>query len=274
MEEINIPLTILYHLTHGEMSRFNRSVIANSAPDVNDIARLQLVYDGYNAAFNTFERSFKKPLVDPKTEPIRLLDIDRKGAFFVINTAVRSAASHSPIAEVKAAAKVLTPLLNIHSDTMKIEYEGETGAIDKLVKEFESPEYAVHIARLGQTENVAVLKQINIDFQKLYENRYNRRHKLKQEGTTREHRKTLIMELGKFCRAVNGLVLTASDPVELAALQSIVRFVNATFEQYANILHRRMGVAAAKKKKGDKNKDDEKEDGKDKGNKDGKDISE
>ena len=256
MYEIHLSLTAIHNFTYDELFEFNDSIMGRINPIVNKYPRLQLRYGYYNGAFNSFDRSTKRSRKEPETIVIKDFDSDRKDGFIVLTAAVRQAAAHSIIPEVKAAALALLPIFDLYAGTPKIDYEGETGAIKNLMQDLEKPENVAHIARLGQTENVAALKQININLQAIYEARMQNRYDYKQEGNTRQRAKALTDELVKFCRAVDGLLLSTEDPDEVADLHSIVSIINATMEQYTRTVHQRLGILAAKKK------NDKKEEGK------------
>ncbi|MDR2533523.1 MAG: DUF6261 family protein, partial [Tannerellaceae bacterium] len=159
---------------------------------------------------------------------------------------------------VLEAADFIIPLLDNYACTPKIEYEGETGAIIDMMQEFDKAENVARLALLGQTANVAALKQVNIEFQALYETRFENRYAFKQGGTTLQRRKALTLELNNFCEAVNGLLLTATDPDEIDGLRAIVATINSTIEQYNIIVNKHLGIVAAKKK--NNNKEDGKND--------------
>ena len=117
-----------------------------------------------------------------------------------------------------------------------------------LIQDLEKPENAARIAILGQTENVATLKQINIDFQSVYTTRFEGKYSHKQEGTSRQWRGKLTNEYDVLCQILTGLRLSATDPAEIAALDESIDIINSTTEQYTAIVNRRLGINASKKK--------------------------
>ncbi|MDR2497345.1 MAG: DUF6261 family protein [Tannerellaceae bacterium] len=255
MDEIKIQTTVLHRLTYGELFQLCLSISNSTTVHIVNVPRLQSRFNAYKAAFVIFDNSFKRPLGAPETEEIKGLDTKRKYVFILIDDAVRKNAHYAVIAEVEAAAKALLPVFENFAGTPQIEYEGETAAIINLIQELEKTENAARIARLGQTENVAVFKQLNLDFQSLYEARLKNRYDFKQEGNTRQRSRNLIDEFVKLCRTIDGLMLSASDPAEITALKEIISMINALIEQYTIIVHRRLGVKSSKKKEDDK-KDD------------------
>jgi hypothetical protein len=248
MSEIKLLATVIHRLTYGELFEFCLAIIETIAALIARAPRLQSRYDTYKAVFDIYDNGFKKALSAPETEEIRNLDVQRRGIFILISDAVRKNAHYSPIPEVKAAAKALLPIFDNYSGAPDREYEEETGAIVNMLQELAKPENAAHIQRLGQAENVAALEQVNDDFQALYQTRLKNRYDFKQDGTTRQRADNLIGELDKFGRAVDGLLLSASAPDEIAALTEIAANINAIMEQYTIIVHRRLGIKASKKK--------------------------
>jgi hypothetical protein len=261
MDETNLSITTMRHLPYDDLYEFNDSIISRIKIIVSRILRLVLRFNIYEAAFLSFDQSVKRPLSAPETPILKELDSLRKGVFYIIDDFVKKNAQHSVVASMKVASVALSPTLDTYSETPKFDYEGETGAIKNLMQEFDKPENVIHLATLGLTAHVASLKQLNLDFQANYENRLQNRYDFKQDGTTRQRSRILIDETAKFCKAVDGLLLTASDANEIADLKSIVSIINATTEQYTLIVHHRMGILAAKKKH-------DKEDGKGNGKED------
>ncbi|MDR2496168.1 MAG: DUF6261 family protein [Tannerellaceae bacterium] len=224
-------------------------------PFISNVPRLQVRFNALKGVFVIFDNGFKRPLSAPETEEIRTFDMQRRGVFILLDDAVKKNARYSVIPEVKAAAKGLLPLFENYSGAPDAEYEAETAFYVNLLQELQKPENAARMQRLGQTENVTALEQINVEFQTFYQTRLKNRYDFKQEGTTRQRGKNLIDELVKFSRAVDGLLLSASDANEIAALNGIIANINALMEQYTIIVHRRIGVKS--KKKTDDKKDEE-----------------
>ena len=263
MDEIKLSITVIRHFTYDELFEYNDSIIGRTGPPVSRISRLQSRFDSYIGAQTNFDLSVKKSAAAPETPIIRELDTQRKGVFQIIDDFVRKNAQYSVLPAMKTAALALLPLFNLYAGTPRIDYEGETGAIKNLIQELEKPENVAHIATLGLTAHVESLKQINLDFQAKYEERMQNRYDFKQDGTTRERSRAVIDELVKFCKVVDGLLLSAADPAEIADLRLIVSIINSTMEQYSRIVHQRLGIIAAKKKhdKENEGKGDGKEDG-------------
>ncbi|MDR2498538.1 MAG: DUF6261 family protein, partial [Tannerellaceae bacterium] len=252
MDEIKLQMTIVNHLTNAELYEFLVSIIKTTEAFIPQVSRLQIRYDTLKGVFVIYDNGFKRPLSAPETEEIQLFDVQRKGVFILIDDSVRKNAHYSVIPEVKAAAKGLLPIFDNFAGTPYTEYEHETAAYINLLQDLQKPENALRITRLGQDENVAALEQINNDFQTFYISRTKNRYDFKQEGTTRQRGKNLIEELVRFGRTVDGLMLSATDPDEIAALKEIIANINAIMEQYTIIVHRRLGVKSKKKDEGKK----------------------
>jgi hypothetical protein len=255
MDETRLQKTTLGHLTNGELFEFFSEIIRTTEPFMNHVPRLQLRYNALKGVFVIFDNGFKRPLSAPETEEIRMFDLQRRGIFILIDDVVKKNARYAVIPAVKAAANGLLPLFNNYAGAPGTEYEVETAFYVNLLQELLKPENVARIQRLGQTENVATLDQINIDFQNFYQTRLKNRYDFKQEGTTRQRGKNLIDEFVTFTRTVDGLLFSATDADEIAALKEIVANINALMEQYTIIVHRRLGVKS--KKKDDGKKEDE-----------------
>ena len=258
---------MMHHLTPEEFYEFHLSAVSRIVAHMMHVSRLAVRYDRLNNALIVYDKGFKRSRRAPETKRIRELDIKRRGIFGLIDETVRKLALYSIDEAVVAAANAIIPIMDNYAGAPDIEYEGETGTVNDMLEEFDKPVNVAHIATLGQTANVTALRQINTEFQSLYELRFENRYAFKQGGTTLQRRKALFDEMNNFCEAVNGLLLTASDPDELEALNDIVATINSTIEQYNAIVNRHLGVLAAKKKKHDK------EDGKEDGKGDGKEDS-
>lgn len=247
------------HTTIGEFFQFHETIIRNLAVIVDEVPRLRSRYDLYKAAFNRLGTSFKYRKGVEATEEIEALDIKRRGVLIIIENFVAETAKHSPIADLKQAADALSPIFNNFSEAKRVDYTSESALIRKLVKTLESQENAALIARLGQTENVAILKQLNNNFTDTYESRTEERYFHKQSGTSTQIRAIIIDEFNKMCRVIDGLFLSADNPDEIRGLTSAFSFINACIEQFTIIVHRRLGLDSSKKK--NEEKGNEKEDG-------------
>ncbi|MDR2496188.1 MAG: DUF6261 family protein [Tannerellaceae bacterium] len=255
MDETRLQMTTLGHLNNGELFELVLSITQGAEPFISDAPRLQIRFNTLKDVFVIFDNGFKRPLSAPETEEIRTFDMQRRGVFTLLDDSVKKNARYSVIPEVKAAAAGLLPVFDNYAGAPDAEYEAETAFYVNLLQELRKPENAARIQRLGQTENVTALEQINVEFQTFYQTRLKNRYDFKQEGTTRQRGKNLIDELVKFTRAVDGLLLSASAPDEIAALNGIIANINALMEQYTIIVHRRIGVKS--KKKTDDKKDEE-----------------
>lgn len=246
------------NLSNAELFTLHELLVEFMNQKVVAIPRLQASYNKYLDDFNGFDISFKDVLASIETKKIEKLDGERKGLFRLVDHAVKDAAKYAVAPDVKEAAGALLLIFRTYAGTPKLEYEGKSGNITNLIQELEKPENAARIALLGQTANVAAMKQLNIDFQALYSSRYVDKHAHKQAGTTRQWRVKLLSEYGTLVQVINGLRISATAPAEIAALDEIIDYINATVEQYTVIVHRRLAIAKAhKKKEEDKDKEDE-----------------
>ncbi|MDR2498942.1 MAG: DUF6261 family protein [Tannerellaceae bacterium] len=248
-------LKTLHRLTHAEYYAYHKSVSERLAQKMQGLPRVKPQYDKYVVAFVGYDGSFKFMLEAPETAQLVSLDGERKGAFFVIDHAIRDAAKYSPVAEIKAAGEGLLPIVKNFAGTPQTDYEGEMAKVVNMVQDFEKPENVTRIARLGQTENLAALKQINLNFQALYETRFESKYAHKQSGNSLQWRNKLTDEFDLLCKILLGLRLSAVDPDEVQSLDESINVVNSTTDQFTTIANRRLGVGSSKKE--DEKKDEE-----------------
>ena len=125
---------VIHSLTPEEFFEFCNSILHRSQADVTNIPRLTMRYDLFQKSFAVFSNGVNRPWKAPETRKIKLLDDKRRGVFTLIDDAVRKSALYSIFPNVLEAANALIPILDIYAGTPDIEYEGETGAIDDMLK--------------------------------------------------------------------------------------------------------------------------------------------
>ena len=93
MKLIEPFLGVLHHLTNPETYAYHYSVVGRLGPKMLLLVRVKVQFDKYAVVFIGYDESFKFPAEAPETVYIKALDKKRKGAFMLIDHAVRDGQS-------------------------------------------------------------------------------------------------------------------------------------------------------------------------------------
>jgi hypothetical protein len=163
----------------------------------------------------------------------------------LIRNVVKAMMDYSCNSEVRSAAgQIYEGFLKAYDDITILSYEAETAAITSLIEESEKPEYQLLIVRLNLKEHFDALKPINIEFQGLYEQRYDTRYARKQLGKLTELKALADKAFEVVIQILSGLLLSETDPAKLALLNEMATLINATIDQFTRVVHQRLGLSA------------------------------
>ncbi|GHT43697.1 hypothetical protein FACS189438_1420 [Bacteroidia bacterium] len=200
----------------------------------------------FTTALEALEAAYKHALASPLTAKLLAEESGRNNEFMFINNCVNNVLHHSTIAEEVAAARLLEPELINHAGLPHLEYEAETASGDDLIEKFEKAPMTAALNRLSLVPHFDAFKLFQGNFKGGYHERLDERHAYRVNGTAWQHGKETAACFNTFCDDVTSLGRLLTDAAQLSILAQIAASINAVTEQFTIIVHRRLGLQAAK----------------------------
>lgn len=197
--------------------------------------KIDLLFSTYLTLFANEELALDKVGKSSITDELADADTARDDLFRGLADAVKSARNHFR-AEVRAAAKRLQVVLDSYGNIAIKAYEAETGAINKLVIDFNET-YAADMATVGLTEWVTELKAKNDAFDSLKNSRYSEEISKTQLLMSQERAK-LDVTYREIVERINALIIVEGE----ANYAPFVDQLNHRIDEYSNMLAIRQGV--------------------------------
>jgi hypothetical protein len=151
------------------------------------------------------------------------------------------AALLSPLETEVEAATALLRIFDLYGNVREMSYNEESAAISNLTEDFEKPENAAHCATIGITAWVAALKQQNIDFQALLNER-NTELANKDSGDVKAARVAIDPVYQNMVQRINAMVTLGMASPEI---ENFIRELNQRIIYYEEALAARAGRNAA-----------------------------
>ena len=180
------------------------------------------------------------------TERMVVVDLRRDGVFRILRDMVKVALYHED-EEIKAAAKRLKILFDVHRDLAQKPKDEETSGINGLLQELEG-KFSVDIELIGGTAWVAELRESNDDYEALVKSRDLESTK-KPEFRMRQVRKEIDLVYRNMTEAVEVLARLADEQADIDRYVEFIQKLNTVAERYKNRIAQRKGTAEAKKEK-------------------------
>ena len=251
-------LLLLNRLSNAMNMQFHLSQKERLTTIIVTLQLLGLPWQKYLAAIVKLDNSYKWPQASPQTEVIAGLEKERDRLLTWLYHVVNDHLNLSPKPNTKPAAKAISFILNNYKGWHKANYEEETAMVTNLLEELDKPENAAHIVALGIGEIISLIRQNNVDFQALYETRYDIQQVHRVDGNTKEARHDADTAFNELCLAIVALRSMLTAQADIDKLDALILSINGTIEQYTIVYHRHVGIL--KHKKDDDKKDDDKKD--------------
>lgn len=225
-------------LTNMEAGQF----IRRNTEDLATIDQTLLIDVPFNAYVqgitqqkSLYENALAQVRKNEETEKIDLADKDRDKATDAFGRALKLYAISDDPKEVEASRGLGIVFKNF-KDIASMNYEAETLAIDKLVKELESLAHADKIDKLKMGRYVTRLKTTNAAFKTLFGNRM-----VSTASTESYDMKIIRADLMKKYTDFASYVLAMAKALETPLFLQSLSIMNAARKYYSDLLARRNG---------------------------------
>jgi hypothetical protein len=241
------------HLRNGEHFQVHSDIIDLLRTKVaTNLIVLAVLLDEYVKSFNTEDGIFKAHLKADETAQLQKLD-DWRDAIVKKATAGVDSAVFSTDPMMRESAEVGKTLFQNYKQVYSQPYQENTALITSIVEDCRKPKYAPHIARLGLTETIDELSDVNKEFDELYVQRTLAQYDKQALGSMLTIRPVVDSKFNLFADGVNIAYVTnelgEKNPATRALLTEIIDGVNAIVHQMDVVYHRRAGIKTSGKKK-------------------------
>lgn len=191
-------------------------------------------YDRYDAAYALLDELYRRLRSNEQTATVAALDTERDTALMFLGHTV-TAASYSSIKLVRDAAAHIRAVLDLYPNITRMELLAESGAVENLVRDLQSPAYAPHLTTLGLEEAVDNLNGTNEHLKTVY----NQRAEAKSAADTRADlaaaRKATAEAYAPIATALNGIYIGnyygAKTPAVETNVGGMIDGINALLKQ-------------------------------------------
>jgi hypothetical protein len=238
MEQINsIHLYSLRNNEHFQFMTDVKKMIDTATPAV---LHLETVYPRFTGAFDALNATLLVDRGSVKTETLSEFDTSRDCTWSGIKGRLR-ATLLCPFEEEVASAKALLRIFDLYGNIREMSYNEETAALTNLIEDLENRENATHCNTVGITGWVDALKQQNIAFQALLDER-NEELAGKESGDVKTARAAIDPEYETMVQRMNAAVTLDMATPEI---EKFIRELNQRIKYYNETLAARAGRSAA-----------------------------
>jgi hypothetical protein len=225
-------------LTNMEAGQFIRRNLEDLAT-IDQALLIDVPFNAYVQGITQQKELYESALAqvrkNEETEKIDLADKDRDKATDAFGRVLKLYAISDDPDEVEASRGLGIVFKNF-KDIASMNYEAETLAIDKLVKELESPAHAVKIDKLNMGRYVTRLKTTNEAFKTLFGNRM-----VSTASTESYDMKIVRADLMKKYTDFANYVLAMAKALESPLFLQSLSIMNTARKYYSDLLARRNG---------------------------------
>jgi hypothetical protein len=244
MKVIELFKKLLERLNISQNLRFHRIIVERVSKLIAGVPVLSIIFMKYAATVNAADDRFMLPKAAPQSPEMDELETKRDGLFKLIVHTVSDKLKYSIDENVKAAAKIIMPILDTFAKIDKHEREDETQDIIKLIERLLA--HTAELTTLAILDEVNSLRVVNEEFQALYEERIDYDYSGTEGGTSTQHRVVMNKAFTAFMAAVYGQQLVVEDEDLLEKLDEMVTSVNAVIKQFKIILNRHLAKTGGK----------------------------
>jgi hypothetical protein len=233
-------MRLLSHLNISQNLRFHKISSEQLTPLIAAFPILTNLFNRYGQTITAADQAFMLPKAAPQTPETNELEKKRDGIFKLIVHAVNDKVKYAVLENVKAAAKIILPILENFAKIDKHEREDETEDIIKLVENLLA--HTSELTILGILDDVNSLRALNEEFQSKYEDRIGFKSTNKKKGVSTKHKKVMNKAFSDLMDAIRGQQLVEDDEEKIEKLDEMVTVINSIIDQFNIILHHHQGV--------------------------------
>jgi hypothetical protein len=255
--EIDGYKSLLTRISVAQNVQFHKEAVTEIANFVGSINGIAPAFGAYQTAANKLDDEFNTQTKFIETDELVALDKKRDGTSTQLFSRVDYHSKFPENDQEKEAAHTLKFITETYKNAPRKNYQAETSYLRNMVEDLQAE--AEILALFGLTSLVNRLETENNDFETLYLTRTTEQGAKRERGTLTELATKANHSFNSICHILNGLSLMALDDVTRAAIDEIIRFLNAQIHQYTVVYHRHAGITAPKRKPGNGNGEDENE---------------
>ncbi len=228
----SLRLASLSHMEAGQLMKRHLSDLATIDPALHSDAPFNSYIQTLTSQSAMYEKALAQIRKNEETEKISQADADRDKADYAFATGLKLYSLSDVPAEVEAS-KSLGILYGSFKDLPNLNYEAQTIATDKLVRELTSPNYSPKLSLLQMDRYVTRLSTTNEAFKTLFSGRM-----VTTAMTEVYDMKTVRNETMKIYSEFTAYVLSMAKALNTPLFNTALNLLNTARKYYADQLAR------------------------------------
>ena len=193
-------------------------------------------WNAYNQAVQNQSNCYKPEQSYLDTPEVETTDRARDEVFLFYSRVIQDYADYCPDAEKKKAAQTLAHAFRETGDATRMEYSGETAAIDDLVEKLQEEPYASALTVMGMEDAPETLSTYNTKFNEIFMKRTDEERKRAYASNMKTLRPITDEAFNSLARTINALYavneLTTQDETTRQELGKIIDDANSAIVRF------------------------------------------
>lgn len=241
MENTNVT-SIDYGKFHNEDVYTCMESIKGVVDNATDLSAVQVDVDRFNDAFTTYQVVLEPVRQRQFTSLLKTLDKNRDTSYSGMHAVVLGY-KDSPIPEEKDAATLLNNVFVQYKGIQRLNNKTETGSLRNFFEELDGP-YQPYVETLHLTAWLEALKQMNEDFDDLYNHRRTTNDAMVNSEEVTAARNALVSAFRNLASDIETMIRIGDNPENY---QQVLAGINSILNDWKQTLNRRKGQKNANK---------------------------